>query len=66
MLKLEIHFIENYGLNSDNISRIKKSDIVVRIVEEYQRVRVKYLFEIFFRNELPNWDSHQRRNTQEY
>ena len=50
----EIPLLDANEPNSLNNSEIKQSDVVIHTVEEYQKVRDKYPFEIFLRSELAN------------
>ena len=54
MPKPEIPLLDANEPNSLNNSEIKQSDIVIHTVENYQKVRDKYPFEIFLRSELAN------------
>ena len=54
MLKAEIPLLDANEPNSLNNSEIKQSDVVIHTVKDYQKVRDKYPFEIFLKNELAN------------
>ena len=54
MPKPEIPLLDANESNFLNNSEIKQSDVVIHTVEDYQKVRDKYLFEIFLRSELAN------------
>ena len=49
MPTLEILSFDNNILNLAHIQVVKQSDVVVYILEEYQKVRYKYPFEVFWR-----------------
>ena len=61
LLKPEIPLIENEGQNSLDIQEIKQSDIVIHTVEDYQKVRDKYPYEIFLRSELINLNTKSKK-----
>ena len=54
MPKPEIPLLDANESNSLNNSENKQSDVVIHTVEDYQKVRDKYPFEIFLRSELAN------------
>ena len=57
----------------DNIDQIinknqdvKKSEVVLHQIEDYEKVRDKYPYEVFTRDELPNLDSKSKKEYQRY
>ena len=59
--KPEISPIENNEHNIANIHEINQSEVVVHIVEDYQKVSNKYPFEKFIISELANLDSKSKK-----
>ena len=59
--KSEIPFTEDKELKVADVPEIKQSDVVIHTVEDYQKVRNKYPFEIFIRSELPNLNSKSQK-----
>ena len=63
--KLEAPIIENNALILANNPEINQRDVVIHIVEDFQKIREKYSFEIFFRNELVHFDSKLKKKHSE-
>ena len=59
--KSENPFTEDKELKVADVPEIKQSDVVIHTVEDYQKVRDKYPFEIFIRSELANLNSKSQK-----
>ena len=64
--KPEISPIKNNEQNITNIHEINQSEVVIHTIEDYQKVRDKYLFETFIRSELVNLDSKSKKEYSKY
>ena len=68
------HLLGVFSLtHPDNIDQIinknqdvKKSEVVLHQIEDYEKVRDKYPYEVFTRDELPNLDSKLKKEYQRY
>ena len=66
--KYQDHFLSSHHntifsqINNEN-QNIKQREVVLHQIEDYEKVREKYPYEVFVRDELPNVDS---KSKQEY
>ena len=65
------HFLStSHNPNIDQISNknqdLKQSEVVLHKIEDYKKVRDKYPYEVFTRDELPNLDSISKKEYQRY
>ena len=67
--KYQDHFLSSHHntifsqINNEN-QNIKQSDVVLHQIEDYEKVREKYPYEVFVRDELPNLDSKSKKEYQ--
>ena len=67
--KYQDHFLSSHHntifsqINNENQS-IKQSEVVLHQIEDYEKVREKYPYEVFVRDELPNLDSKSKKEYQ--
>ena len=64
--KPEISPTKNNEQNIANIHETNQSEVVVHIIEDYQKVRDNYPFEKFIRSKLANLDSKSKKEYSEY
>ena len=67
--KYQDHFLSSHHntifsqINNEN-QNIKQSEVVLHQIEDYKKVREKYPYEVFVRDELPNLDSKSKKKYQ--
>ena len=67
--KYQDHFLSSHHntifsqINNEN-QNINQSEVVLHQIEDYEKVREKYPYEVFVRDELPNLDSKSKKEYQ--
>ena len=69
--KYQDHFLSSHRntifsqINNEN-QNINQSEVVLHQIEDYEKVREKYPYEVFVRDELPHFDSKSKRSIKDY
>ena len=59
--KFESTIRESNISTPENAQEINQTDVVIHTVEDYQKVKDKYPFETFVRNEMAHFDSKSKK-----